>query len=193
MFINSNTKNPIFDTDTVLSGFTFRELIDTANANGEEITVTLKNMLNEAVTNAKESVAQNEFMLEAIRRYEKSDCEWIMTDDLQYCKQVGPLKFKLIQAVEVDDKCIICKPETIDLEDYLEVNGGSYNYNPSIEHLIYAYYESIEQFESSYNSFDRLQVLAEMIYEVESELSDVGNLTYEEAEKYLKKYIRQED
>ena len=191
MIINSkDSKFPVFDSDKILSEFTYRELIDTANANGESIAQTLDNMISEVVKNAKESIELNAFMLEAIARYERIDTEWVMTDNFQYCRQYAPLKFELIQAVEVDDKYIMCLPLLINLEDYLIIKSNGYDYTEETKKIINTYYESIEKFASSYNIYDRLQILAEMIYEVEAKLNpNLNPMSAEGAENYLKAYI----
>lgn len=51
MFINK--EKPIFDTDTLLTGFTFRDLLDTTHANGDTLKDTFNLMLNECIENAK--------------------------------------------------------------------------------------------------------------------------------------------
>ena len=56
MYINK--KDFVLDTDIVLSGFTFRDLLDTAHANGDDIKTTLEYMIAENVENARERVDQ---------------------------------------------------------------------------------------------------------------------------------------
>lgn len=192
MFISSkNADTPVFDTDYILSGFTFRNLIDTANANGEDVAVTLDNMIKETTTNAREYFYINKYALNVIQRFEKGENDWIMTDDFQYCKRVAPFKFELIQAVEVDDKYIICEPDEIDLENYINITPYGFTYKDDTTNIVRTYYKSTLEFNESYNEFDILQVLAEMIYEVESSLSNQKPMSADNAEKYLKRYIKE--
>lgn len=192
MFISSkNADTPVFDTDYILSGFTFRDLIDTANANGEDVAVTLDNMIKETTTNAREYFYINKYALNVVQRYEKGEKDWIKTDDFQYCKRVAPFRFKLIQAEAVDDKYIICQPEEIDLEDYINITPYGFTYKDETVKIVKSYYESTLKLNESYNEFDILQILAEMIYEVERFRSNKKAISADEADRFLKRYINE--
>ena len=69
MFINK--ENCVLDTDDVLKGFTFRDVLDVANANGEPFQHAFDRMLREAVANARETIAIHEIELMRIQQEEK--------------------------------------------------------------------------------------------------------------------------
>lgn len=69
MFINK--ENCVLDTDDVLKGFTFRDVLDVANANGEPFQYAFDRMLREAVENARETIAIHEIELMRIQQEEK--------------------------------------------------------------------------------------------------------------------------
>lgn len=69
MFINK--ENCVLDTDDVLRGFTFRDVLDVANANGEPFQHAFGRMLREAVANARETIAIHEIELMRIQQEEK--------------------------------------------------------------------------------------------------------------------------
>lgn len=190
MFISSkNAGTPVFDTDYILSGFTFRDLINTANANGEDVAVTLDNMIKETITNAREYFYTNKYALNVIQRFDKSTHEWIKTDDLQWCRWFSPFKFELIQAVENDDKFFICASQTVDLEDYINITPYGFTYKEKTAQIVRSYYKSTEDFNELYNEFDILQILAELIYETHAEFQKhIPPMTAERAERFIKKH-----
>lgn len=69
MFINK--EKCVLDTDYVLGGFTFRDILDVANANGEPFQHAFSRMLSEAVANARETIALNEVELMRIQQKER--------------------------------------------------------------------------------------------------------------------------
>lgn len=69
MFINK--ENCVLDTDDVLRGFTFRDVLDVANANGEPFQHAFSRMLRESVANARETIAIHEIELMRIQQEEK--------------------------------------------------------------------------------------------------------------------------
>ena len=69
MFINE--KDLTMDHEVVLFGFTYRELLDTAQANGESVKETFNNMLDESIRNARACVELNLENLEKILNKER--------------------------------------------------------------------------------------------------------------------------
>lgn len=69
MFINK--EKCVLDTDYVLTGFTFRDVLDVANANGESFRRAFNRMLSEAAANALETIALNEDELMRIQQKER--------------------------------------------------------------------------------------------------------------------------
>lgn len=118
--------------------------------------------------------------------------EWIKTDDFQYCRKISEYKYELIQAnyIDTDDDLEygICKPKEIDLNYWIK-NG---EYDDECKEIILSYYDSIEEFNKSYDDETRKQVLAEMIYEETYRYMDVkyGRVTEDQAEKILEHYVK---
>lgn len=113
---------------------------------------------------------------------------WIQTDDMQYCRKLDEYRYELIEANSVDGQYIVSDPEVVDLREYFDENGA---YTKECKSYIGSYYSSVGEFEGSYtNSEDRMQVLAEIIYEQTSVLNfDLPPLSEEDATAVMEQYM----
>jgi len=110
---------------------------------------------------------------------------WIKTDDLQYCRKLGPGVYKLVEAVEHDDGYVMHKPGIVDLSEWADPDTEGL-YSVKCEDVIRTFYGSIKEFEESYPAQeDRDQILAELIYETFAE-RDPRHKVYENEEETKK-------
>lgn len=120
--------------------------------------------------------------------------EWICTDtdSFQYCKEHGNRRYSFVEIVWIDtvkgdlgypDKEYTVKSAFVDLNDYDEKER---------EIVISGYYPSLDAVYEEYEDASE-QIIAECIFE---EMTDGSAMTYgmmtrEEAENFVKKYIKE--
>lgn len=106
-------------------------------------------------------------------------CGFKVTDDYQVIKRLNSLtEFIVIGAdpLENSDLLVVSNPMYINLQDYFDPTNPS-GFSDELQAIIYSFYESMDDFEESYeNNFGlRNQMLAMMIYESATGLnSDYG-------------------
>ena len=103
-----------------------------------------------------------------IKSYDGIVGGFIRTDDYQRIKPLGNRRFLCIDGSCVDGKVIITEPEIVDVNDYFK-NGEP---TKELKSIVRCFHGSWDEFLLN-NPKEQDQIIAEMIYETKSSLSDI--------------------
>ena len=115
--------------------------------------------------------------------------KWFYTDDMQICRKVKNGVFELVEFSEADDMYFLAEQQKIILVNWKDSNG---EWNADAKSIIKSYYQSLEGLRACVRPEDEDQIVAEMIYECTSSLTDEMPMSEKEAVEYLDRIVEGE-